>query len=183
MTKLYIVRHAHSTYTTEERTRPLSKEGRADANALCEKLSMYPIDIIVSSPYQRAVETVKPLADYLHKQVHTMEGWKERTLVEGGAADFQKAIEAVWEDESFSWPGGESNVEARDRGVQALNQLLEKYNGKHVVVGTHGNIMTLIMGAFDTNYDVNFWRGLRMPDVYTLTFEDKELACVERIDL
>gem|GEM_PF-7099402 len=33
--------------------------------------------------------------------------------------------------------------------------ILEKYKGENVVIGTHGNIMVLIMNFFDSQFTVN----------------------------
>lgn len=59
--------------------------------------------------------------------------------------------------------------------------MLDKYNGKNIVIGTHGNIMVLIMNYFDSKYDFSFWKNLEMPDIYKLTFKDRELKSVERL--
>lgn len=59
--------------------------------------------------------------------------------------------------------------------------MLDKYNGKNIVIGTHGNIMVLIMNYFDSKYDFSLWKNLEMPDIYKLTFKDRELKSVERL--
>jgi len=87
----------------------------------------------------------------------------------------------VWEDENFSWEGGESNIVAQKRGVEATFHVLEKYKGQNIAIGTHGNIMTLIMNYFDKQYDFNFWNNLTMPDIYRLNFEGKELKNVSKL--
>ena len=63
MTTLYFVRHAHSTYSPDERKRSLSDAGQADAIRLLETFKGIPIDRFYSSPYQRAIETIAPLAE------------------------------------------------------------------------------------------------------------------------
>jgi len=55
------------------------------------------------------------------------------------------------------------------------------YEGKNIVVGTHGNIMVLMMNYFDPNYDFHFWRNLDMPDIYKLTFKGDKLKEVHRL--
>ena len=57
----YFVRHAHSTYTPDEWTRSLSQKGLTSLSQL-KILKNKPISAIYSSPYQRAVETIEPLA-------------------------------------------------------------------------------------------------------------------------
>ena len=59
--------------------------------------------------------------------------------------------------------------------------MLNKYAQKNIVIGTHGNIMVLMMNYFDSIYDYDFWRNLSMPDVYKLSFKDNVFIGSERI--
>lgn len=70
---------------------------------------------------------------------------------------------------------------AQKRGVDAIIHVLQTYKGKNIVIGTHGNIMVLIMNHFDSRYGYSFWKGLAMPDVYRLTFEGLKLKEVKRM--
>ena len=62
----YLVRHAKAgdrdDWKEDDRLRPLTKSGRRQADALSESLKKEPIDIILSSPYVRCMQTVEPLA-------------------------------------------------------------------------------------------------------------------------
>jgi 8-oxo-(d)GTP phosphatase len=72
---LLVVRHAdagrRSEYRGDDRERPLSARGRAQATALVDLLRSYRPEAIVSSPFVRCVETVQPLADDLALQIET----------------------------------------------------------------------------------------------------------------
>lgn len=182
ITNLYFVRHAHSTYSTDELGRPLSERGMEDAKLVTELLQLEGIDHVISSPYQRAIQTVEGIANYIGQEIEIVDDFKERTLSEHPLADFNEAISKVWADFDFSLDGGESNNVAQVRGVAATVEVLDTYKGKNIVIGTHGNIMVLIMNYFDTKYDVQFWEQLAMPDIYKLTFFDKQLIDVKRID-
>lgn len=180
-TTIYLVRHAHSTYTPDEYGRGLSQKGADDAKSVTGLLKPRHIDVVLSSPYRRAVATVEGIANNIDQQVNVIEDLKERTLAGKPVEDFDAAIEAVWSDESFSFEGGESNDAARQRGIDALFKILHTYEGKSLVIGTHGNIMVLLMSYFDSHYDVEFWRSLDMPDVYKLSFHGVDLTEVERV--
>ena len=88
---------------------------------------------------------------------------------------------SVWSDYDFTFPGGESNHIAQNRGVQATQELLEKYEGRNIAVGTHGNIIVLIMNYFEPKYNFTFWKQLEMPDIYQLTFIKQQLIKVSRV--
>ena len=63
---LLVIRHAHagdrSRWGADDDRRPLSPRGREQAAALAVALSAYPLTRILTSPYDRCVETVHPLA-------------------------------------------------------------------------------------------------------------------------
>ncbi|WP_419393994.1 histidine phosphatase family protein [Cytobacillus praedii] len=181
LTRLYFVRHAHSIYTPDERQRPLSDRGLLDAEKTTKLLLAENIDYVISSPYKRAIQTVEGIAKYIGKEIIIEEGFKERKLSEGPVKDFDLAIKKVWDVPSFSWKGGESNQTAQTRGVHATIQLLNRFEGKRIVIGTHGNIMVLIMNFFEKKYNFEFWKELSMPDIYKLEFEKEKLRTVKRI--
>jgi 2,3-bisphosphoglycerate-dependent phosphoglycerate mutase len=99
---MYFVRHAHSTYTPDEVGRPLSERGLVDAEKVTELLKKEEIDMVISSPYKRAIQTVEGIAKFLGKEVVIENGFKERTLAEKPVEDFNQAITKVWEDVHFS---------------------------------------------------------------------------------
>ncbi|MGD6873305.1 histidine phosphatase family protein [Sutcliffiella horikoshii] len=181
MTNLYFIRHAHSTYTPDELERPLSEKGKKDAVRILAMIQPDNIDVVVSSPYKRAVQTVEGVAQHYNLEIEIFEDLKERTLTVKPAEDFTAAITKAWEEPNFAWEGGESNMAAQARGVRVIQHLLKKYEDENVAIGTHGNIMVLIMNYFDKQYDFSFWNGLDMPDIYKITFDGDLLVGVRRL--
>ncbi|MGF7013884.1 2,3-bisphosphoglycerate-dependent phosphoglycerate mutase [Ornithinibacillus bavariensis] len=181
MTTIYFVRHAHSIYTPDELGRPLSAKGLKDAKHITELLREKDIDLVYSSPYKRAIQTVHGIAQHISKHIILEDNFKERRLSVDPVEDFQAAIERVWHDDSFSFPGGESNRDAQKRGCKALKNILAENERKNIVIGTHGNIMVLMMSYFDKTYGYQFWRTLEMPDIYKLVFKNFSLIDVQRI--
>ena len=62
---LLVIRHGRagdsSEWEGDDRLRPLDKRGRRQAGALVESLAPFAIARILSSPYDRCVQTVEPL--------------------------------------------------------------------------------------------------------------------------
>jgi 2,3-bisphosphoglycerate-dependent phosphoglycerate mutase len=169
MSTFYLVRHAHADWTPDENP-PLSARGRDDANHVADILLQYPIRAIYSSPFLRACETITPLAGRLGLPVHIEPDLQERRLGNRTNEDFFKAVEATWRDSSFAHPEGESNTAAQQRGLAVLRRMQKQHMTEHIVLSTHGNLMTLIMQSFDPSVDFAFWKSLTMPDIYTLSF-------------
>ena len=62
-TTLFMIRHAQSPFIFgQERTRKLSEQGELDANKITEQLKQEKIDVMVSSPYTRAIQTIEGIA-------------------------------------------------------------------------------------------------------------------------
>ncbi|MFE6137019.1 histidine phosphatase family protein [Bacillus sp. NPDC057893] len=182
MTTIYFVRHAHSTYTKEERERPLSEKGWLDVQNITSLLKDEKIDVVISSPYERAIQTVEGIANANKLSIQLEEDLRERLLSKEPVQDFNDAIQKVWEDWTFAYEGGESNDVAQRRAVLCMQNILGKYKGKNIVIGTHGNIMVLLMNYFDSKYDFQFWKTLHMPDVYKLIFDNNDFISAERIE-
>ena len=83
---VYLVRHAHAgrkaNWTGPDLARPLSAQGRKEALGLIDRLGGRPLGRVVSSPAERCLQTVQPLAGRLGRPVET----DEALGVEGTAA-------------------------------------------------------------------------------------------------
>lgn len=182
MTTIYFVRHAESVYVEgRERSRGLSESGAEDARAVRDILLAEPIDRFVSSPYERAIATIRPAAEASAKDIAIEEDLRERTIGGFEPTSFQEAKRQVYEDFRFAFPAGESSEEAQARAVAVMESLLNNHAGERIAVGTHGDIMTLMLNHYDSQFGHSFWRSATMPDVYKLVFEEKRLIEVTRL--
>ena len=84
---LLVIRHARAghryDWTGDDRKRPLDDRGRRQASALVEELGDYPISRILSSPYDRCVQTVEPLAAQLGLAIEQRDELGEDGLYNG----------------------------------------------------------------------------------------------------
>jgi phosphohistidine phosphatase SixA len=82
---LSVVRHAEAgdreRFVGDDSLRPLSRQGRRQANALAKRLGESSLDLI-TSPYLRCVETLSPTSSRLRRAM-MLASW----LVEGEPAD------------------------------------------------------------------------------------------------
>lgn len=87
---LLVIRHARagerSEWEGDDRRRPLDERGRRQAEALVDALTQFPITRILSSPYDRCVQTVEPLASARGLTIERCDALgEERQGVEGAA--------------------------------------------------------------------------------------------------
>ena len=113
---LLVIRHARagerSEWQGDDRRRPLDKRGRRQADALVEALADFPITRILSSPYDRCVQSVEPLASARGLTVESCdELGEERQGVEG--ADLARSL--VGQAVAISVHGGLSDAAFGER--------------------------------------------------------------------
>lgn len=181
MTVFYVIRHAYAVWAPEEQ-RPLSSKGHEDARRVAELLCDLPITRIFSSPYQRARQTVEPLAMQLDLPIQVEPDLRERKLgdeVKGD--DFLTSVRKTWQDPTFFLPGGESNAAGQLRGVAVVQRLREQFPYEHLVLSTHGNLMALILQHYDPGVDYIFWKALTMPDIYSMSFFQAGKPVISRL--
>jgi phosphohistidine phosphatase SixA len=72
---VYLVRHAHAGskkhWQGPDQARPLSAQGRKEALGLIEQVGDRPVGRLLSSPAERCLQTVEPLAGRLGQPVET----------------------------------------------------------------------------------------------------------------
>lgn len=185
-THIYFVRHAISPFSLDnERDRGLSEQGKIDSIRVAELLKNEGIDVVTSSTFVRAIETVRPLANYLDQEILQFEELIERPIAslkyEITEEELVKGIEKSFTDIDYCLAEGETTRQAQSRSVPTFKHILSEYKGKKVAIGTHGNIMTILLKYFDDSYGFDFWKQTSKPDIYKLEFEEFELLRVERI--
>lgn len=184
-TALYFIRHAQSEYMEgQERERGLTEQGKRDAATVAGLLHREQIQSFYSSPYRRAVDTIQGLAEVSGGIVVTEEDLRERELSgpEVKHEHFRKAKQRLYDDPAFAYSGGESGEVAGARAIAVIQRILDRHPGQKIVIGTHGDIMTLIFNYYDPSYGYDFWANTTMPDIYKLEFDrDGRLVQVTRL--
>lgn len=176
MTKVYFVRHAQPEYAWEEdRTRPLTEEGRKDSHIVLDFLKDKKIDKFYCSPYRRSIDTIADTATFFQKEIITDERLRERK--KGPDGNTRGMFRKRWADHDYHEEGGESIAMAQKRNVEALHQILSDNPGREIVVGTHGTALSTILHFYDSSFGCDdFLRIIDwMPYIIELDFEGDRL--------
>ena len=180
MTTVYFVRHAKPNFNNhDDLTRELSQQGLEDRKLVTEYLCDKEIDVVLSSPFKRAVDTVKDFADVRGLKVIPVFDFRERRVDSGWIEDFNSFCEKQWADFDYKLLDGECLREVQERNIRALNQVLKEYEGKSIVVGSHGTALSTIINFNDKSFGHREFEEIKtlMPWIVKFTF-DKD-ACVE----
>lgn len=169
MKKIYLVRHCSAA--GQHKDSPLTTEGMRQAQLLSIFFSdqNYPIDKIYSSPYLRAIESIKPYSEKVGVKIDLDDRLQERVLSDEPIDDWLEVLEQSFNDHDYKLPGGESANEALRRASQLLESIYNS-DDSDVVVVTHGNLFALILNQFDGNFGFNKWKEIRNPDVYLINY-------------
>lgn len=177
MTKVYFVRHAQPEHAWEDdRTRPLTEEGKRDASVVLDFLKDKEIDVFYSSPYKRSIDTVADVAMFFGKEIITDERLRERE--KGPDGNNHGMFQKRWNDHNYHEQGGESIAMVQERNVAVLNEILLDNDGKKIVIGTHGTALSSILNYYDNSFGCeDFLRIIDwMPYVLELDFEGIKLV-------
>lgn len=148
--KLYVVRHGETTHNQlglvqGDTESDLSEKGIEDAKALRELVSTLDIDVVVSSPLRRAVDTAKLITDDKY-EIIIDDRLKERNfgLSEGKPVDPELTIK-YW---NFKLNTDINEVEkVQDlmfRITEFIEDMRNKYDDKNVLVVAHSAILRAI---------------------------------------
>jgi 2,3-bisphosphoglycerate-dependent phosphoglycerate mutase len=171
-----LVRHAEpvavGTPGVPDDDRPLTDAGRAAAEELAAELDGYEISAIYSSPYARAVETVTVLARRRALEVHLLADLRERRHSLEPDEAWRDTLARAWEDPDHALPGAESGRAAQRRAMATLDLLRSRHpDGGRLVLGSHGNLISLILHALEPGVDFAFHMAMPMPALYRLTHD------------
>lgn len=184
-TYIYMVRHGDSPKRGNERTRDLTEKGKLDAQRITSILKDEEINTVISSPYTRSILTVEPLAKQVGQEVLVFEDLKEKIFSGENERISDKELfpllKKSFSEPNFSLLGGESNTECQNRAIKVLKKLLNIYQGQKVAIGTHGVVMTLMMGYYDSKCNLNFLLHTSKPDIYKMEFNEQELVDIKRL--
>jgi 2,3-bisphosphoglycerate-dependent phosphoglycerate mutase len=149
--------------------RPLTAEGRLAAEQLADELEPYVITSVYSSPYTRAIETITPTADRRGLKVQLLPDLRERRLTLAPTADWAGQLERSWADPDYALEGAESGRQAQRRAMALLDLLRVRHvDGGRLLVGSHGNLISLILQVFEPGVDHAFHLAMPMPAIYHL---------------
>lgn len=186
MTLVYFVRHAIPNFNNhDDITRELSAEGLKDRKRVTEFLWDKEIDIILSSPYKRAVDTVKKFADAKRMEITLINDFRERKVGNAWLDDFDNFCQKQWENFDFKLSDGESLSEVQKRNISALQQVLKVYKGKNVVIGSHGTALSTIINYFDSSFRYNEFNKISnlMPWIVKFSFENSQCIGIQKYNL
>lgn len=194
--KIYFVRHG-STDSLEKKisqpdNEPLNERGISQANELGKRFANTKIDLVISSPHLRAVQTAKAISEDVQVSVLFAEVRKPKEAIgqsketEEIKAIFRKIGEMYAVDPTWHYSDEENFEDLKSRGLQAL-ELLKSQNMENILIVSHANFIALLAGlmlfgdSFPVEISLKLKNFLRLSNtgVCIFTYEDErwKLQC------
>jgi probable phosphoglycerate mutase len=194
-TVTHLLRHGQTEHTPERRFSgrndlPLSRTGRAEAEAAAARVAQLGIDVIVASPLRRTRETAELVAATLGLPVEFDDdlveldfGDLEGLTSEEARAKHPLAARRFGTDVTVAAPGGESVMDVSTRVARARRRLLSRHAGKSVLVVTHMMPIKLMLTAgLDVDEDVVHRVFLETASLCAVTWSSDGRASVRLVN-
>jgi broad specificity phosphatase PhoE len=155
---LFLFRHGETDWNREGRLQghtdtSLNETGLAQAQALVERLRPHRLDAVISSDLARAWTTGQIVAEGLGIPLIGEPGLREAHIGEAEGlfwpevkSRFGEALTERWfTDDDAAFPGGETGLETRSRGLAALRRFVAEQPYRRIGVSTHGAMVRQLM--------------------------------------
>jgi 2,3-bisphosphoglycerate-dependent phosphoglycerate mutase len=159
--ELYVVRHADAVPESDDtfkiyddyEAHPLSPRGRAQAEAVAQRLAELKLGAVYASPVRRARETAEAIAAAAGLEVREERDVTEVTI---GATDDSMSLRerlawlAMIAMRDGSWggiEGTEPSAQVRARMLRALETIAARHPGERVAVVSHAGAINAALGA------------------------------------
>jgi probable phosphoglycerate mutase len=151
------VRHAEPERIEPGRGVPanpsLTDNGRAQARRLADWLAFEPVDVVLSSPQRRAIETAEPVAKAHGLTIEVVDGIVEYDV----QADHYIPIEELKATNDERWTamvegrwtdfGGEAPDAFARRVASAVDDIVGRFPGRNVVAVCHGGVINVALAG------------------------------------
>ena len=208
MTTIYLIRHSVrlktdliENYNTKQSNLIksekiiLSVEGERRAEILSQKQELENIDKVYVSNCVRTISTAKYLCTRQNLKYNIDDRLDERRVGIPNSDIYPDWFTRQFKDENFKTENGESQKEVRERMYEVLSEILDENKNKRIAIFTHGYAIIYLLLKWCKLIDVSddkitieynnrvlLDRFLNAPEVFKLTFNNKELKNIELIE-
>lgn len=156
-THLIAIRHGETEWNSEGRFQghlnsTLNREGLAQAQALAERMSREPFDLLLSSDLGRALQTASAVATRTGHEIVVEPRLRERRMgiFQGLTAhEVEQRYPEEYarfksRDPDYVIPDGESMRQLYQRSVACIDELAERHAGLTLAAVSHGGVLAML---------------------------------------
>ena len=151
---LYVARHGQTVWNAQNKVCGitdvnLTEKGLEQAKSLALSVKSKKIDIVISSPLTRAVETSKIVSDMLGIPFEVDDRLIEQNYgIYEGVDRKNEEFLANKRNFAYKYPDGESMMQVAYRIYGLLDEMKDKYEDQNVLLISHGGVCRIINTYF-----------------------------------
>ncbi|MBU1148855.1 histidine phosphatase family protein [Patescibacteria group bacterium] len=159
MITLLLVRHGETDYNKQGRYLgridiSLSSTGIHQAKKLAMKIKDLPIDVVISSPLKRTIQTSRTIVPakeiitddhFIERSIGIYEGLTKQEAINKYPALYSRNITRIFNEAP---PQGETVKQVQERVFEGIDAFKQKYYGKNVLLVSHAFIAKVINKYF-----------------------------------
>lgn len=151
--KLIVVRHGQTDWNVEGKIQgrtdiPLNETGLKQAEDVGKKLKDVPIDVIICSPLTRTKQTAEGINKNRERQIPIQ--YDERLLEQYfGEDEGKNRSEVLFRILEEKRENQETLQDVFNRVIPCIEEIIEKYEDKTVLIVTHGGAIVPIISYFN----------------------------------
>ncbi len=169
---LYIARHGQTVWNTQNKVCgitdiELTEKGRGQAKALASAVADKNINVIISSPLKRAVETSRIVSDMYNIPIKIDVRLIEQNYgVYEGVDRKDEAFLNNRRNFAYKYPNGESMMQVAYRVYGLIDEIRNRYKDKNVLLISHGGVCRIIN---------TYFRDMTNEEFFNYTLQNGEL--------
>lgn len=175
MTFIYLVRHAESTGAQPDG--PLTEKGHDQARELSVRLAELKPNAAFSSPYVRAIDTIRPYCDAIGMKIEAKPDLRERKLkphdIWLSNEDYIFHTRRSFVDRDHVLPDGESLNATANRAKGALQEIAH-LGHTSTIVASHGNFMASLLSEMDGSFGYSEFAAIKNPHIFRLEWDGQK---------
>ena len=161
--KLYVARHGQTVWNAANRVCgitdvELTEKGIEQAQELAKLVSEAKVDMILTSPLVRAMDTGKIVSEYCNIPMMVDNRLIEQNYgIYEGVDRTNEEFLANKRNFAYRYPNGESMMQVAYRIYGLLEDIKKKYSGKDVLLISHGGVCRIIETYFNDMTNEEFF--------------------------
>lgn len=169
---LYIARHGQTTWNAQNKVCgitdvELTEKGIEQATALARVIVDKKIDLIISSPLKRAIETSKIVSEICNIPMEIDARLIEQNYgIYEGVDRKEEAFLNNKRNFAYKYPNGESMMQVACRVYGLIDEIKCKYEDKNVLLISHGGVCRIIN---------TYFRDMTNEEFFNYTLKNGEL--------
>lgn len=161
--RLYVARHGQTQYNLEKRICgrsdiELTNRGLAQAKELADKMVGYSVDLIISSPLERARKTAEIVGEKVGAPIIFEERLLERDYgLTDGTYEGTPGFTHTFQQFGYQYPEGETLLRVVQRVYNLIDEIKFKYENKNIMIISHGGVCRVINSYFSSMSNEEFF--------------------------